>query len=185
MEKLPQTTITTKELLPQALQTATEPTASEPKTYDFSLDIKAAHPYNGRWTGRHPKFSNEKATVFLNGIKRLIPQYQLLETINISPCTLIEWVKRYPTFAKEMQKARDEALQNGKEYALKHVFKHMDRSWQAAAWYLERKFQDEYALKQGSGTSKIAVLLNFRSKDEVKEVRAEVVDKSPQLLGKD
>lgn len=61
----------------------------------------------------------------------------------INPDTFYTWIKEKPEFSEKVKEARLFA----KDRALKIIQNAAIRSWTAAAWYLERKHRDEFALK--------------------------------------
>ena len=65
--------------------------------------------------------------------------------------SFLRWMDRYAKFANAIKKAELEALDNGKEYAIAAIFRAMGQNWTAAAWWLERKFPDEFAKREPSG----------------------------------
>ena len=60
--------------------------------------------------------------------------------------------KQKSEFSEAIKKAEAESRDTGKEFAIKAIFKAMqDGKWQAAAWWLERKFKDEFAARTELG----------------------------------
>lgn len=61
--------------------------------------------------------------------------------------TFHEWMKKHPEFAEAVKSARDD----GKAEALELIKAAAKdpRHWQAAAWYLERSFPQEYRQRVG------------------------------------
>ena len=75
--------------------------------------------------------------------------------------TFLEWLKNKSEFAESIKKAEVKAKQTMisviRKSASGYRFKNMDGKirdvapvWQAAAWFLERRYKDEFALKTGS-----------------------------------
>ena len=62
---------------------------------------------------------------------------------NISEDTLYDWLKEKPEFSESIKKAHAKY----KEQLIARVKKASDKSWQAAAWILERRYKEDYALK--------------------------------------
>ncbi len=58
----------------------------------------------------------------------------------ISAETFYEWMKQ-PSFSEQVKHARAE----GKVERLRRIKGHADKDWRADAWYLERRYPDEYA----------------------------------------
>lgn len=61
----------------------------------------------------------------------------------INPDTLYTWIKEKPDFSEAVKKARLVA----KDQSIKIIRRAALRNWTAAAWYLERKFRDEFSTK--------------------------------------
>lgn len=61
----------------------------------------------------------------------------------INPDTLYTWIKEKPDFSEAVKKARLVA----KDQCVKIIRRAALKSWQAAAWYLERKHRDEFSTK--------------------------------------
>lgn len=62
----------------------------------------------------------------------------------ISIQSLINWENKDIEFLELTKKAQAQGLQKRKEAAENAVLKAFEKSWQSAAWYLERKHSDEY-----------------------------------------
>lgn len=61
----------------------------------------------------------------------------------VNPSTLSEWKSQYPELAKALKAAE----LSGKKEMLDSIRKASKKTWQSAAWYLERKHHDEWGLK--------------------------------------
>lgn len=61
----------------------------------------------------------------------------------INTDTLYTWLKDKPEFSEAVKKARMVA----KDQCVKIIRRAALKSWPAAAWYLERRFRDEYSTK--------------------------------------
>ena len=62
--------------------------------------------------------------------------------------TIWRWMKTKSEFSEAIKKAEREKYQKAKEVATMAIFRAMETHWQAAAWYLERKYPEEFARKQ-------------------------------------
>lgn len=62
----------------------------------------------------------------------------------VNPDTFYSWLKEFPEFSEAVKKARLES----KDVHVKLIQKAAKKSWMAAAWFLERKFKDEFSTKQ-------------------------------------
>ena len=63
---------------------------------------------------------------------------------NITEQTFYGWIEKYSDFSQAIQKA----TANYKSKLIKRIQKASDTSWQAGAWILERRFKEDYALRQ-------------------------------------
>ena len=63
---------------------------------------------------------------------------------DITEETFYTWLKEHPEFSESVKKAHAKY----KEQLVSRVKKASDKSWQAAAWILERRYKEDYALRQ-------------------------------------
>lgn len=82
-------------------------------------------------------------------------------TVGIDQNTFYRWLERHGTFRDAVEKAEAEAQQRFERIVADAAG---DGTWQAAAWWLERRRKDDYALKQttvheGSDDAPLAVRL--------------------------
>lgn len=78
--------------------------------------------------------------------------------------TFLYWRKKYPDLLQIVKDASAVFEHKGKEYAAMQIFKHMDKSWLPAAWWLERKHPDEFAMKNKaelSGGYELRIRMNY------------------------
>lgn len=78
--------------------------------------------------------------------------------------TYLDWIRKYPELSLIIKNASEVFENKGEEYAVKSVFSHMDKQWQAGAWWLERRFPDRYALQNRhdvSGGCELRVKLEY------------------------
>lgn len=61
----------------------------------------------------------------------------------INTDTFYTWLREKPDFSEDVKKARLVA----KDQSIKIIRRAALRNWTAAAWYLERKFRDEFSTK--------------------------------------
>ena len=61
--------------------------------------------------------------------------------------TFCEWMKK-PEFSEAIKKAESQANTKGKDVAIMSIFNAMPNQWQAAAWWLERKFKTEFSREE-------------------------------------
>jgi hypothetical protein len=66
----------------------------------------------------------------------------------INPDTMYDWVKKHPEFSEAIKSAEDEFLDNARTLAISTILKSMqDGTWTAAAWWLERRYKEEFGAK--------------------------------------
>jgi len=65
--------------------------------------------------------------------------------------TFLDWMKKHSEFSDAVKKAEKAGRQEVRDTMLDRIRKHSEKSWQAAAWILERMFPDEFALKREAG----------------------------------
>lgn len=63
--------------------------------------------------------------------------------VDISKETFYEWMRAKPDFADSVKKAE----QKCKQFYIGVIKKAAEKSWQAAAWWLERKHHEEFSQK--------------------------------------
>jgi len=80
---------------------------------------------------------------------------------NIDHQTLVNWERKYLDFLERIKKAEDDGNIKIKDLSKRKVIE--DKSWQSGAWWLERKYSDEFANKQKidhtTGGEKLSVLI--------------------------
>ena len=60
--------------------------------------------------------------------------------------TFMVWMRSKPEFAEAVKKAEATGNDKIKDICQRRIIE--DKSWQSAAWWLERNYQDQYSLKQ-------------------------------------
>lgn len=93
------------------------------------------------------KYSKERIDKIVEAIKTLKGRVRACKEGGISYETFTEWMANKIEFAEAIKKAEEYATIRGKEHAILSIFKAMETQWQAAAWWLERNFKEEFALK--------------------------------------
>lgn len=86
----------------------------------------------------------------------------------ISDSVFYEWIKERPDFADSVKRAQA----RNKQRSAVIIQKAANTSWQAAAWWLERKYRDEYAKREevtGAGGSGLFEKIEFSTKDKKTE----------------
>jgi hypothetical protein len=100
---------------------------------------------------------------------------------DISHDTFYTWIKKYPDFSDRVKKSESEC----KKRNIGIIQKAAINTWQAAAWYLERRYRDEYALKtevehKGEVQRKIVFILPEQLKlspEKIKDLQENFSDK--------
>ena len=80
---------------------------------------------------------------------------------DISRETFYKWKKEIP----EVEKAIEKAVVKNKHRNIALIQKAAEKSWQASAWFLERRYNEEYAKRDkhehmGEGGGPVTVILN-------------------------
>ena len=100
------------------------------------------------------KYGKDITAEICNHIKDGLTKKDAALLSDISEQTLYDWIKKHSNFSQSLQKAEAEAKQKMINTVRRAAsgFKDGDKKiypvWQAAAWMLERKHRDEYALRQ-------------------------------------
>lgn len=68
----------------------------------------------------------------------------ICESVNIDKATFYRWLENNATFATAIKRAETKRDLNGELLAVHHIFNKMEDHWQAAAWWLERRFPEKY-----------------------------------------
>jgi len=84
--------------------------------------------------------TKEIAAYLENGVNRT----DAVVLSGISYETFTVWMKTHPEFSEAIKKAETKC----KHRNISIIQKAARKTWQAAAWYLERKYHEEFALKQ-------------------------------------
>lgn len=87
-----------------------------------------------------PEITEEVARYLKNGNNRT----DSVTLSGISYETFTVWMGTKPEFSEAIKRAEAEC----KARNITIIQKAAIKTWQAAAWYLERRFQDEYAIRQ-------------------------------------
>lgn len=90
--------------------------------------------------GRPTRYTPEVVTKITNAIRAGNYREPAARMAGVSPTSLYAWQARYPEFAEAIQKAEAEA--EGRMVAI--VAAAAPKSWQAAAWWLERKQHERW-----------------------------------------
>ena len=87
-----------------------------------------------------PTLRYGKRAAVLEALRQGNTRRAACQAVSISPDTLYRWMAEERTLSDAVQKAESEA-----EFeAIKHVKAAFSESWQAAAWWLERRRRDDF-----------------------------------------
>lgn len=89
------------------------------------------------------KYSSEKTEEICKHLETGLRREDAWEFVGISEATFYEWLKK-PEFSESIKKAE---LKN-KQRNIVIIQNAAKKTWQASAWWLERRFPEEFALKQ-------------------------------------
>lgn len=90
------------------------------------------------------KYSEELTQEICKYLKAGNSQLDSATLAGISEETFYTWKKEKVEFSEAVKKAESEC----KARSIALILKAGEQTWQAAAWWLERKYPDEFALKQ-------------------------------------
>lgn len=90
------------------------------------------------------KYSKEITEEICKYIEAGNTQHDAATLVDISDETFHQWKNNRPEFAEALKKATTKS----KNRNIQIIQRAAITTWQAAAWWLERRFRDEYALKQ-------------------------------------
>ena len=93
--------------------------------------------------GYMAKYSSEMTADICKWLRAGSSQRDSAVLAGISEDTFYTWIKEKPEFSEAIKKAEQEC----KARNIAIIQKAGEKSWQAAAWYLERKYHNEFALK--------------------------------------
>lgn len=90
------------------------------------------------------KFNERRSALVLQALSRMSSKASAAEAAGVSYSTYQYWYNNFPEFKKKVDDVLEDVGQRGKTIAIQAIFNKMDTQWQAAAWWLERNFPDEY-----------------------------------------
>lgn len=111
-----------------------------------------------------PAERKEKVMIVAEAIRNMKGCVAGCKEAGIPYNTFRDWVNKYPKLSGIIKNAQQVFEHKGKEYAAMQIFKHMDKSWLPAAWWLERKHPDEFAMKNKaelSGGYELRIRMNY------------------------
>lgn len=90
--------------------------------------------------GRKSKYTPEKVTAILNAIEVGTPYRHAAAIAGISEDTFARWREQYAAFAEAIKAAEGRAVAG----RLARIRQAEPTHWQASAWFLERKYPQEF-----------------------------------------
>ena len=90
--------------------------------------------------GRPTKYTPETSKIILDAIGLGVPFRHACAMAGIDESTFSRWRDRYADFADAVKAAEARAVAG----RLARIRRAEDESWQAAAWYLERRYPQEF-----------------------------------------
>lgn len=94
---------------------------------------------------RKTKYSKELEAKLCEFVRNGITIQSMCDAVNINKSTYFRWIESNATFATAIKRAESERDTNVKSIAIHTIIQAMlDGTWQAAAWWLERKFASEF-----------------------------------------
>lgn len=108
--------------------------------------------------GRPTKKTEQRVEALLQSLRAGASRQRAAALAGIHRDTLYEWMKQDPAFSDAIEKA--EAFAESRFLARVATAAENEKSWQAAAWILERRFPNEWRRREGvevSGTEGKAI----------------------------
>jgi len=92
------------------------------------------------------KYSKEKTKEICKYLEQGLNRTDVVILADICYDTFLEWMKK-PEFSEAIKKAEVKC----KKFHIDIIKKAAEKTWTAAAWWLERKYKDEFALRHEIG----------------------------------
>lgn len=87
-------------------------------------------------------------TAFINRVEQLaakgLNQTQIAEVLDVGQSTMSIWKTKDTALSEKYIKALNKGAARGLEKRLDKIEKHEKKSWQAAAWWAERRFPEQW-----------------------------------------
>jgi transposase len=90
--------------------------------------------------GRKSKYTPENVKTIVNAIEQGVPYRHAAAMVGVDEDTLLNWRKRHSDFAESIKAAEGRAVAG----RLARIRQAEPDHWQAAAWWLERKYPQEF-----------------------------------------
>ena len=115
--------------------------------------------------GRPTKYTEQTVAKLLEALRGGNTRRASCAVADISQDSLALWLRTYPEFAEAVEKAEGKA-----EASMISVIKNAaDTTWQAAAWWLERKHKAEWSSRveqTGADGSPVKVIVEYADKPD-------------------
>lgn len=89
------------------------------------------------------KYTKETVKEICDNLKLGLTIKDVCEYVGINPDTFFDWQKNKPDFSDRIKRAQMEC----KRRCISIIHRASINSWQASAWWLERRHADEYQMK--------------------------------------
>ena len=127
------------------------------------------------------KYSPEIVDKIVSNIKLMKGRVGSSNAAGINFDTFNTWMCKFPAFAETIKKAEEEFLESAKSVAIMSIFQAMSKSWQAAAWWLERNYPSIYALRTNNLQGDVHITLAIPRPQPQQLTKAEVVSQVKRL----
>lgn len=86
------------------------------------------------------KYTEERVRLIVNAVEQGVPYRHAAAIAGITESTFFDWLNRKPQFSEAIKSAEGRAVAG----RLARIRKAEDDHWQSAAWWLERKYPQEF-----------------------------------------
>lgn len=127
------------------------------------------------------KYTKKLVEGICQDLKNHVGRTDAAKNAGISYKTFRDWYNNKPRFKEAIEEAEEEYRLSTKTMAKQSIVTFFSQSWQAAAWWLERNFPDEFGKrdkvyqevtgKDGGPIQQTTYNLSELSKEEIRELR--------------
>lgn len=111
------------------------------------------------------KYDKEHVTLILDAVSNGLGRVNAAKIAGIHYDTFCEWFNKYPDFSEAIKKAELSGADHIKQKCIDRITE--DKSWQSAAWWLERKYFNEFGNKQTVNTNQNYVIKIQNASEEI------------------
>lgn len=90
------------------------------------------------------KYNKEIVKDIITLVEQGVFNKDAAQAVGVGESTLYEWVNKYPEFQEQLKKANAQRKTN----FIRCIAEAANQQWQAAAWYLERVYNTEFARRR-------------------------------------